>query len=102
MELTKFFKAVLDEDKSPVVICDLSHKIIYMNPAACKRYSSRGGAGLLGSSLLDCHNSKSNEMIYKILNGSKKANYIIEFILLTMRKKIKMFIWLRCAMNRAN
>lgn len=73
MELTKFFKAVLDEDKSPVVICDLSHKIIYMNPAACERYSSRGGAGLLGSSLLDCHNSKSNEMIYKILEWFKES-----------------------------
>lgn len=71
MELTQYFKSVLDEDKSPVVICDINHKIIYMNPAACNRYSQKGGASLLGSSLLDCHNSKSNEMIHKVIEWFK-------------------------------
>lgn len=73
MELTQFFKSVLDEDKSAVVICDIDHKIIYMNPSACKKYSKRGGASLIGSSLLDCHNSKSNEMIQKILEWFKES-----------------------------
>lgn len=81
MELTQFFKSVLDEDRSAVVICDINHKIIYMNPVACERYSKRGGASLLGSNLLDCHNSKSNEMIHKViewfkLNKSNNRIYI--------------------------
>lgn len=67
MELAQFFKSVLDEEKSAVVICDIKHTIIYMNPAACERYSKRGGAALLGRSLLDCHNSKSNEKINKVI-----------------------------------
>lgn len=67
MELTQFFKSVLDEDNSAVVICDINHTIIYMNPVACERYSKWGGASLLGKSLLDCHNSKSNEMIQKVM-----------------------------------
>ena len=67
MELTHFFKSVLEEDKNPIVICDMHHKIIYMNPAACKQYSKRGGAALLGRNLLDCHNTKSVEQIERIL-----------------------------------
>ena len=73
MELTQFFKSVLDEDKSAVVICDMNHKIIYMNPAACERYSKKGGVSLLGSNLLDCHNSKSNEMIHKVIEWFKES-----------------------------
>ena len=73
MELTQFFKGVLNEDKSAVVICDMNHKIIYMNPAACERYSKKGGASLLGSNLLDCHNSKSNEMIHKVIEWFKSS-----------------------------
>ena len=73
MELTQFFKGVLNEDKSAVVICDMNHKIIYMNPAACERYSKKGGVSLLGSNLLDCHNSKSNEMIHKVIEWFKES-----------------------------
>lgn len=68
MNLLPFFKAVLDEDNAPVVICNLQHTIIYMNPVACKHYADNGGAGLLGKSLLDCHNAKSNEMINRVLD----------------------------------
>lgn len=68
MNLLPFLKAVLDEDKAPVVICDLEHTIVYMNPVACQRYEKQGGAELLGKSLLDCHNAKSNEMINRVLD----------------------------------
>lgn len=37
MELYKYFKSLLDQDTSAVVICDAAHKIIYMNPVACQR-----------------------------------------------------------------
>ena len=73
MELTQFFKSLVDEDKCAVVICDINHKIIYMNPVACERYSKRGGVALVGKSLLDCHNSKSNEMIVKVIEWFKSS-----------------------------
>ena len=37
-ELTEIYKAVLEADRSAVVICDLDHTIIYMNPVAVRRY----------------------------------------------------------------
>ena len=38
MELSKFFKSVIDQDQCAVVICNLEHEIIYMNPAASEVY----------------------------------------------------------------
>ena len=34
MELNAYFKSLVDQDRAEVVICDLEHTIIYMNPAA--------------------------------------------------------------------
>lgn len=79
MELSKYFKSIIDQDKCPVVICDLSHKIIYMNPSAAARYEKRGGYALIGKSLLDCHNEKSNEAIKRTVEwfAESKENNII-------------------------
>lgn len=71
MELSQIFKSVIDEDRCVVVICNMEHQIIYMNPAACQKYSKRGGAAMLGRSILDCHNEKSREMIVKVLEWFK-------------------------------
>lgn len=65
MEMTPFFKSIIEEDKAAIVICDIHHIILYMNPTACERYAKRGGAALIGRNLLDCHNEKSRERINK-------------------------------------
>ena len=58
-----FFKSVIDADDAPVVICDLEHTIVYMNPTAVKRYEKRGGAALVGRSIKGCHDGDSNDKI---------------------------------------
>lgn len=65
MELSQFFKSVLEQDTSAIVLCDIQHQIVYMNPSACRRYQKRGGASLIGKNLLDCHNRQSQEIIRK-------------------------------------
>ena len=82
MELTQFFKAVLDRDTAPVVLCDLNHTIVYMNQAAVNRYAKQGGAALVGKSLLGCHTPKACELINRVLEwfaASPKHNIIYEF-----------------------
>lgn len=82
MELTAYFKSVLEQDRAAVVICNLEHTILYMNPAAIERYQNRGGATLLGKSLLNCHNEKSNEAIRRVLawfEASPEHNLIYTF-----------------------
>ena len=75
-DLSKVFKSVMEADRAAVVICDLEHKIIYMNFAAVERYEKWGGRDLLGKSLLDCHNEKSQTMIRKVVDwfGASKDN----------------------------
>ena len=34
MNLTPYFKSIIDQDVASVVICNLKHEIIYMNPKA--------------------------------------------------------------------
>lgn len=68
MELSLYFKSIIDQDRCAVVICNLQHEIIYMNPTAVSRYDKYGGIRLMGKSLLDCHNEKSCEMIKKVMD----------------------------------
>lgn len=67
MELSKYMKSIIDMDRAAVVICDLNHNIIYMNPSAVKRYEKSGGADLIGKSLLNCHNEQSNAIIENVV-----------------------------------
>ncbi len=80
--MEQYFKSVLEQDLAAIVLCNLQHEIIYMNPAAAKRYEKRGGYSLLGKSLLNCHNPRSNEIIKKVLawfEASKEHNMIYSF-----------------------
>lgn len=76
--MIKFFKSLLDEDKAPVVICDINHTIIYMNPASIQRYHKN----LVGKSILSCHPPKANKMIERVVEwfkASKSNNRIYTF-----------------------
>ena len=66
MELSPYFKSIIDQDRCQVVICDPQHTIIYMNPAAVKAYEKRGGAALVGRCLLDCHSPVSVDRIREV------------------------------------
>lgn len=73
MKLSIFFKSVIDSDNAAVVLCDTNHIVIYMNPAAVRRYAKKGGADLVGHSLLECHNEKSNSIIHMVLAWFRKS-----------------------------
>lgn len=63
-----YFKSIVDQDRAAVVICNLEHEIIYMNPAAVRNYEKWGGDRLVGKSLLDCHNPESVKRIKKVVD----------------------------------
>ncbi len=75
MELLLFLKSVLQQDSAPVVICDLEHTVVYMNPSAISRYH----IDLTGKSIKNCHNAQSNEKIDEVVawfNKSKDNNIV--------------------------
>jgi DUF438 domain-containing protein len=74
MELNVYFKSIVDLDEQAIVICNTAHEIIYMNPAALKRYEKRGN--LIGQSLLDCHNQRSRDIINSNLERMKNDSSV--------------------------
>jgi PAS domain S-box-containing protein len=81
-DINEIYKSVLEADRAAVVICDLEHTIIYMNPAAVERYAKWGGKDLMGRSLMNCHTEKSREMIQKVIDwfrASKDNNIVYTF-----------------------
>ncbi len=72
--MTEYFKSALDNDRSPIVICGLDHKIIYMNDSAIKRYSQYGGEDLLGTSLLGCHKKESAALIERVVSWFSESS----------------------------
>lgn len=80
--MIEFYKSIVDQDRAAVVICNLDHEIIYMNPAAIESYAKRGGDKLIGRSLLDCHNSESVKQIKKVVewfNAEESHNIVYTF-----------------------
>lgn len=79
MEISKYFKSIIEQDRCAVVICNLENEIIYMNPTAIARYQKWGGAALIGKSLVDCHNPNSSKMIKKVVLwfAKSKENNIV-------------------------
>lgn len=66
--MMRFYKSILEQDRSAVVICNLKHEIIYMNPAAILSYEKWGGDKLIGTCLLDYHNPESREKIQRVVD----------------------------------
>jgi len=82
MDLSPFFKSIVDQDDAPIVVCDTMHIVVYMNPAAIEHYNERGGAGIIGLHIFDCHSGKSNEIIRKVVDwfaASKDNNKVHTF-----------------------
>lgn len=69
MILNDLFKSVLEQDEAPVVICDTEHTVVYMNPAAIKRYH----VDITGKSIKNCHNADSNEKIDRVIEWFLKS-----------------------------
>ena len=65
--LPTLFQSIIDQDDAPIVICDLAHTVVYLNPAAETAYARYGGKALLGANLLHCHNERSREHIVRVL-----------------------------------
>jgi PAS domain-containing protein len=57
--------AILDSLKDPILVADAGHVIRYLNKEAIGFYE--GGESLIGTSLLDCHNERSQRMMIEIL-----------------------------------
>lgn len=70
-ELSPYFKSIIEQERCAVVICNLNHEIIYMNPAAREKYGKHGN--LIGKSIFDCHAPDSNDKIREVVGWFAKS-----------------------------
>ena len=65
-----FYKSIVDQDRASVVICNLKHEIIYMNPAAVTSCAKRGvdwfAADKSHNFVYTFHNEKLNKDVYMV------------------------------------
>ena len=61
--MEQLLKSILEQDRAPIVVCDMTSTIVYMNPSAIKAYHK----DLTGKSLLDCHPADAVEKIERVL-----------------------------------
>jgi nitrogen-specific signal transduction histidine kinase len=62
---------LLDSLTEPVLVGDTEHTVVYMNRAAAEHY--RGGRSLMGTSLLDCHNERSQKIMIEVLAALREG-----------------------------
>jgi len=87
VEESKITRWLIEAIPYPVLFADLSHTIRYMNRRARFEYEEvRGRRNLLGSSLLDCHDERSCEMIREIVKRLEQHGGE-EFLTVTSRNE---------------
>lgn len=71
----QLFKSILQQDRAPIVVCDMSSTVVYMNPAALAKYR----VDLTGKSIRSCHPSAANEKMDAVLEwfGRSKDNNLV-------------------------
>lgn len=71
LNLTDFFKGIVDSEEGPIIICDMDYKIIYVNPSAVTYYKS--GPKLLGKHLEVFMNEEMMSMVRMSVEWFKES-----------------------------
>lgn len=69
----EIFKCYLDNDDTPIVICDLDYRIIYVNPCAARRYKDYGGNDIVGRSLSVFMNEEAASKVDAVVEWFKES-----------------------------
>ena len=85
---TAFLSVISDSLEAPILVADTEHITRYMNKAAISYYED--GEALLGTSLLDCHNEQSQQMMVDILAEMQEEG--IEERLITDNEKHRIYM----------
>lgn len=66
------------EFPAAITVCDQKGIILEMNDKAAKGFENRGGRGLIGSNVLDCHPDAARSKTERLLAAKEKNVYTIE------------------------
>lgn len=72
MDMTNFFEGLLNVKLSPIVICDMNYRIIYMNDYAAVAYAEYGGRDMLGKLLNVYFSEETMSKVYMVIEFFKE------------------------------
>ncbi|MBO4493991.1 MAG: hypothetical protein J5724_06335 [Ruminococcus sp.] len=91
IELSEFFKGIIDYEEGPIVICSLDYRVIYENPAALHFYTSVSPlTGKLLSTVMDEEMMSKVVMSVEWFKEDKKNNKV--FALHDKKNNMDMYI----------
>jgi transcriptional regulator with PAS, ATPase and Fis domain len=61
-----------------VTVCDSEGRIVEMNDAAIEVFAADGGAGLIGTNVLDCHPEPSRSKLKDMMEAGRTNVYTIQ------------------------
>lgn len=99
LDLTEFFKGIIDSEDGPIIICNLDYRIIYVNPAADSYYAAAAPlGGRLLSTLLD------EEMMSKVVMSVEwfKEDRQNNKVFAMHEKKYNMDLYILAIRNKRN
>lgn len=79
MDASIFLERLIDTKPTPIVICDLEYRIVFMNECARKRYEEFGGADMIGKKLqtfADIETISKVDMVVEWFKESKNNNKV--------------------------
>ena len=68
----------ISEFPAAVTVCDAQGIILEMNESARSTFADEGGAELIGTNLMDCHNPTSQQKLKEMLTSHDTNVYTIE------------------------
>ena len=79
MEASYYVERLIDTKPTPVVICDLEYRIVFMNTCAKQRYKKSNGEDLVGRKLhsfVDLETLTKIDMVVEWFKESKENNKV--------------------------
>jgi len=70
--------AWVKEFPAAVTVCDTEGRIIEMNRRSAEGFAADGGAGLVGTNVLDCHPEPSRSKLRKMMDERRANVYTIQ------------------------
>jgi transcriptional regulator with PAS, ATPase and Fis domain len=70
--------AWVKEFPAAVTVCDTEGRIVEMNRRSAEGFAAEGGAGLIGTNVLDCHPEPSRSKLRKMLDERRANVYTIQ------------------------
>ena len=70
--------AWVKEFPAAVTVCDTEGRIVEMNRRSAEGFAADGGAGLVGTNVLDCHPEPSRSKLRKMMDERRANVYTIK------------------------